>query len=49
MICLVYLIYTMLYYFEYDSKFQKDHIHYYARVTLKTYLPVKRIGNKFLK
>jgi hypothetical protein len=23
-------------------------IHYDARVTLKTYLPVKRIGNKFL-
>jgi hypothetical protein len=23
-------------------------IHYYPRVTLKTYLPVKRIGNKFL-
>ena len=25
------------------------YIHYYARVTLKTYLPVKRIGKKFLK
>ena len=25
------------------------YIHYYPRVTLKTYLPVKRIGNKFLK
>jgi hypothetical protein len=24
------------------------HIHYDARVTLKTYSPVKRIGNKFL-
>ena len=24
------------------------YIHYDARVTLKTYLPVKRIGNKFL-
>jgi hypothetical protein len=25
------------------------YIDYYAWVTLKTYLPVKRIGNKFLK
>ena len=25
------------------------YIHYYPRITLKTYLPVKRIGNKFLK
>jgi hypothetical protein len=24
------------------------YIHYYPRVTLKTYLPVKRIGNNFL-
>ena len=24
------------------------YIHYYPRVTRKTYLPVKRIGNKFL-
>jgi hypothetical protein len=27
----------------------RHHIHYYIRVTLKTYLPVQRIGNKFLK
>ena len=26
----------------------RTYIHYYPRVTLKTYLPVKRIGNKFL-
>ena len=26
-----------------------DHIDHYAWVTLKTYLPVKRIGNKLLK
>jgi hypothetical protein len=27
---------------------EKAYIHYDARVTLKTYLPVKRIGNKCL-
>jgi hypothetical protein len=34
---------------NHTPKFRIINIHYYARVTLKTYLHVKRIGHKFLK
>ena len=32
---------------EANVKVMRSHIHYDARVTLKTNLPVERIGNKF--
>jgi hypothetical protein len=31
----------------FDEFVFRKHNHYYPRVTLKTYLPVKRIGSKF--
>ena len=41
---------SKLRFLKYDTEGspEEPYIHYYPRVTLNTYLPVKRIGNKFL-